>query len=52
MSEVPANSVGGGHIAAVGVGPQGEPPVSINKKKKPLKRFMSFKQFVKSENES
>lgn len=34
--EAPANAVGGGNIAGLGVGPQGEPPA---KKKKVLKRF-------------
>ena len=31
--EAPANAVGGGHIAGVGVGPQGEPGVDLRKKK-------------------
>ena len=36
---VPANSVGTGAVAGLGVGPQGEP--GVNKKKK-LSPFMSF----------
>lgn len=39
--DVPVNVVGGGNIAGLGVGPQGEP--GINKKKK----FLPFKQFFK-----
>lgn len=35
----PANAVGGGQIAGVGVGPQGEP--GVTKKKKPM-LFSSF----------
>jgi hypothetical protein len=31
---VPVNNVGGGNIAGVGIGPQGEPGVSPRKKKK------------------
>lgn len=31
---VAANAVGGGHIAGVGIGPQGEPGVPPKKKKK------------------
>ena len=31
--EAPVNNVGGGHIAGVGVGPQGEPGVDLRKKK-------------------
>ena len=31
--EAPVNAVGGGHIAGVGVGPQGEPGVDLRKKK-------------------
>ncbi len=37
--EVPANAVGGGAIAGLGVGPQGEPPVRSSKM---LKRFKKF----------
>lgn len=37
---VPANNVGQGNIAGIGVGPQGEP--GINKKKKKMMGFTSF----------
>ena len=37
---VPANNVGGGNIAGLGVGPQGEP--GINKKKKKTLGFLSY----------
>lgn len=45
----PTNSEGGGHIAGVGVGPQGEPGVrKAVMTKKPMKRkMMSFKSFTK-----
>lgn len=34
--EVPANAVGSGQVAGVGVGPEGEPGVELpNKKKRP-----------------
>ena len=36
--DMPTTSVGGGHIASVGVGDQGEPPGK--KKRKPLIRKM------------
>jgi hypothetical protein len=32
----PANNVGGGAIAGVGIGPQGEPGVNMKKKKTPI----------------
>lgn len=35
---LPANNVGGGKVAGLGVGPQGEPPGKIKTKKKMLKR--------------
>lgn len=37
----PANNVGGGNIAGLGIGPQGEPGVNLKKKKKvvPFKIF-------------
>lgn len=38
--EAPVNAVGGGAIAGIGVGPQGEPP--MKKKRKPLRRFRSM----------
>lgn len=35
MEDVPVNAVGGGHIAGLGVGPQGEPPgIPASKKKR------------------
>ena len=37
--DVPVNAVGGGQIAGVGVGPQGEPGI---KKKKNIASFVSF----------
>lgn len=39
QEDAPVNAVGGGQIAGVGVGPQGEP--GITKKKKPM-LFSSF----------
>lgn len=42
QEEVPANAVGGGNIAGLGVGTQGEP--GINKKKKFI---MNFKEYIK-----
>ena len=43
--DAPANAVGGGNIAGVGVGPKGEPgrpPMAMLRRKK-----LRFKQFVK-----
>ncbi len=40
--EAPTNSVGGGNIAAVGIGPQGEPPMKKSKVLKRLKRFDEY----------
>lgn len=40
--EAPVNAVGGGAIAGVGIGPQGEPPVKAKMTKKPLKRFKDY----------
>lgn len=40
--EVPVNNVGGGNIAGVGVGPQGEPGINKNKK-----FVMNFKDYLK-----
>ena len=34
QEDAPVNAVGGGQIAGVGVGPQGEPGVNMKKKKK------------------
>lgn len=36
VSSGPANGVGPGKIAGVGVGPQGEPGVNMKKKKTPI----------------
>lgn len=39
MEDAPVNAVGGGNIAGLGVGPQGEPPgIPASKKKK--KKYM------------
>lgn len=40
---VPANNVGGGQIAGLGVGPKGEPGVGKRKKPMPFKSFFSRK---------
>lgn len=40
MEEAPVNSVGGGHIAGVGVGDQGEPPGIPASKKKKKKKYI------------
>jgi hypothetical protein len=45
MEDSPVNSVGGGNIAGLGVGPQGEPPgipASKKKKKRDVKSPRSF----------
>lgn len=42
--DVPANNVGAGNIAGLGVGPQGEP--GVNKKKK--KEVVPFKTFTRN----
>lgn len=39
MEEMPTNAVGGGNIAGLGVGPQGEPGVSVAKQKRHKKRI-------------
>ena len=39
--DAPVNVAGGGQVAGIGVGPQGEPGVSVKKKKK-LASFISF----------
>jgi len=36
VNSAPVNNVGGGAIAGVGVGPQGEPGVNMKKKKSPI----------------
>ena len=41
MEDPPVNSVGGGHIAGLGVGDQGEPPgIPASKKKRKKKRYI------------
>lgn len=40
--EAPVNAVGGGHIAGVGIGPQGEPPAKAKMTKRPMKRFKDY----------
>ena len=41
--DAPVNNVGGGNIAGLGVGPQGEPPGRLAvMKKAPIKRFKDF----------
>jgi hypothetical protein len=42
IAGAPTNSVGGGNIAAVGIGPQGEPPMRKSKVLKRLKRFDEY----------
>jgi hypothetical protein len=45
MEDAPANAVGGGAIAGLGVGPQGEPPgipASKKKKKRDIKGPRTF----------
>lgn len=37
--EAPANAVGGGHVAGLGIGPQGE-PAGISKMKKLWRRYL------------
>ena len=46
QEDAPVNTVGGGQIAGVGVGAQGEPGVNLKKKKKvvPFKSFLRRKQ--------
>jgi hypothetical protein len=46
QEDAPVNAVGGGQIAGVGVGAQGEPGVNQKKKKKvvPFKSFLHRKQ--------
>jgi hypothetical protein len=46
QEDAPVNAVGGGQIAGVGVGAQGEPGVNLKKKKKvvPFKSFLLRKQ--------
>lgn len=37
---VPANNVGGGKIAGLGIGPQGQPPVKLPAKRKKTKAVL------------
>ena len=47
MEDAPVNSVGGGHIAGLGVGDQGEPPgIPASKKKRKKKNIFTRKDFV------
>lgn len=41
--DAPVNAVGGGNVAGLGVGPQGEPGVNLKKKKS----VVPFKMFVR-----
>jgi hypothetical protein len=46
MEDAPANAVGGGNIAGLGVGPQGEPPgIPASKKKKKKRNIKSPRSF-------
>lgn len=46
MEDAPANAVGGGNIAGLGVGPQGEPPgIPASKKKKKKRNMKSPRSF-------
>ena len=51
VEDAPANAVGGGNIAGVGVGPQGEPGVYKKKKKDlvlaPTLKRKTFTEFMK-----
>jgi len=49
IQEDAVNVVGGGEIAGLGVGPQGEPGVNLKKKKKviPFSSFMKRKSMEK-----
>jgi len=44
--EAPTNSAGGGQVAAIGVGPDGEPPAKKKKKDATFKRMSSFKDYL------
>jgi hypothetical protein len=57
MEDAPANAVGGGNIAGVGVGPDGEPGVKPKKKKDekdPLMfgKYKTFKRKLKENNDN
>lgn len=46
MEDAPVNAVGGGNIAGLGVGPQGEPPgIPASKKKKKKRNIKSPRSF-------
>ena len=47
LSEEPANAVGGGHIAGLGVGPQGEPGVTPSQQKRYKKNQSKFAKFIR-----
>tara|TARA_S200002703_G_scaffold37668_1_gene32920 strand:+ start:2017 stop:2301 length:285 start_codon:yes stop_codon:yes gene_type:complete len=40
--EAPANVAGGGHVAGIGVGPQGEPGISVSQQFKYANNVMDF----------
>lgn len=44
--EAPANAVGGGNIAGIGVGPQGEPSGRLKKPRKRNKILSTFREFI------
>ena len=50
IDEEPANAVGGGNIAGLGIGPDGEPGVSKNNQKKHKKRIRDIMGTVKMED--
>ena len=50
VDEEPANNVGGGNIAGLGVGPQGEPGVSKKNQKKHKKRVKDLMQILVDED--
>ena len=58
MEDAPANAVGGGNIAGVGVGPDGEPGVNPKKKKRRKKdplmfgKYKTFKRKLKENNDN
>ena len=53
LEEVSANAVGGGNVAGLGVGTQGEPPVKLSSKKikpKGVRRIVSVKYLKSNTN--
>tara|TARA_B100000609_G_C17167445_1_gene409704 strand:+ start:751 stop:1236 length:486 start_codon:yes stop_codon:yes gene_type:complete len=48
--EAPANSAGGGGVAGIGVGPDGEPGINVKKKKKDLTKLLTRFTTVKEHN--